>query len=189
MLAPLLSQGSLAGVVVWGTSSEPWHEASLRSTERQGRLRGMSSEELAEQMKLHRRMQELVYLEGHAPDEARQIATELESQLEEVYSGTQAHDRNFRFFYQLQRADVAGAWTRVEGQVLAIHAEYDILTQASDLRRVVDRVGPRARFSSVLGVDHFMHARESLSEAVRVPWGGNYSSEATRAIWEFLRNE
>ena len=128
MLVPLLSVDQpFAGLVVWGTSSLPWHEASLRSSEHQGRLRGMAGAALERELAVHRRMQELVVRQGLTPDQARAIAPELHGQLTEIYAGTEVHGRTCRFFQQLDRADIRGAWPRVEAETLAIHTEYDIL--------------------------------------------------------------
>lgn len=187
MLVPLLAVDQpFAGLIVWGTSSLPWHEASLHSSERQGRLRGMAGEKLERELAVHRRMQELVVRQGLTPDQARAIAPELNGQLTEVYAGSEVHGRTCRFFQQLDRADIRGAWQRVAARTLAIHAEYDILTDLSDLERIVEIAGGPATLVSVSGVDHFMHARPSQMEAVERPWGGEFSPAAADTLIGFI---
>ena len=187
MLVPLLAVDQpFAGLIVWGTSSLPWHEASLHSSERQGRLRGMAGEKLERELAIHRRMQELVIRHGHTPDQARSIAPELNRQLTEIYAGTEVHGRTCRFFQQLDRADIRAAWRRVSAGTLAVHAEYDILTGRSDLERIVEIAGGPATLVSLSGVDHFMHARPSQQEAVERPWGGEFSSAAADTLIAFL---
>lgn len=187
MLAPLLAVDQpFAGLCVWGTSSMPWHEASLRSSERQGRLKGLAGEALERELGVHRRMQELVVRQGLTPDQARAIAPELNGQLTEIYAGTEVHGRTCRFFQQLDRADIRGAWHRVAAKTLAIHAEYDILTDLSDLQRIVEIASAPATLVSLSGVDHFMHARPSQKEAVERPWGGDFSSAAADTLIAFV---
>lgn len=188
ILAPLLARDeSLAGVAVWGTSSEPWHEASLISAAYQYRLRGVTGSELVNTLERIAELQTLVYLEGLTPSEAYARAPHLADVLPESFRGEFVHDRTARFFQQLQQHDVAAAWRSVRCPVLAVHAEYDTLTQAGDLQRIAELCGGGGQFVEVPGVDHFMHARGSLDEAVRTPWGGEFSTEAARVLIHFFR--
>jgi len=131
-------------------------------------------------------MQELVYRQGLTPDEARAVAPELEGQLLHVHEGSQVYGRTCRFFQQLDRVDVAAAWRKLTASTLAVHAEYDILTDRADLQRIAEIAGGPAQFVSLTGVDHFMHARPSLREAVDRPWGGDFSPKAAEALIRFL---
>jgi uncharacterized protein len=187
MLAPLVAaDAAFESVIVWGTSSDPWHEASLRSSRRQFEQKGISRAELARLMEAERRMGEAVYLRGLSPAEARSLDPSLDGMSREVFAGTTVHDRYHIFFSQLQSADVAGAWARVRGRVLAVAPEFDILTERTDHERIVSLVGERARLADVLGVDHFMHRRASMEDAVRAPWGGSYAPESSALVGQFL---
>ena len=187
MLAPLVAAGeSFESVVVWGTSPDPWLKASLRSARRQFQLRGVSGAELEKRMLFEQEMGAAVYGRGLSPAEARAADSRLEQVPSEVFAETTVHDRAHTFFSQLERADVAGAWGRVTGRVLAVSPEFDILTERSDHERIVSLVGVRSRMVVLPGVDHFMHRRESLEEATRVPWGGLYAPECSDLVGRFL---
>jgi len=187
ILAPLVAQDQpFAGIAVWGTTAGGWHEASLASAAYQYRLRGVRGAELEHILERIAALQSLVYLEGLTPAEAYARAPELADVMPEAFRGELVHDRTARFFQQLAHMDVAAAWSRVRCPVLAVHAEYDTLTQAEDLQRIVELCGGGGRFVELAGVDHFMHARQSLEEAVRVPWGGEFDPEAARLLKDFF---
>lgn len=188
VLVPLIAaEQPFAGVVVWGTTSERWHEGSLASTAYQYELRGATGAELARALAEIEELQRLVYVEGLTPAEAHARAPHLAQVIPEAFHDDLVHDRTARFFQQLQQEDLEAAWRKVRCPVLAIHAEYDILTRTSDLQRIAELCGERGTFVELPGVDHFMHARESFEEAVRTPWGGRFSEEAPRLLLEFFR--
>lgn len=187
VLAALLAADQpLAAVAVWGTTSERWHEASLASAAYQYSLRGMGETELADRLTKIEELGRLVYIEGLTPAEAYARAPRLSEVMPDAFRGDLVHDRTAHFFQQLQQVDVAAAWQRVRCPVLAVHAEYDTLTRSSDLQRIAELCGERGTFLELPGIDHFMHARGSLEEAVRTPWGGTFSPAAARALLDFF---
>ena len=187
ILAPLLAQHQpFDAIAVWGTSSLNWHEASLESVEHQRRLRGLSGSALEQALHAVEQLQRLVYIDGLSPDEARRLHPELSSVSPDEYRAELVYDRTVTFFQQLQKQELAAAWAKVSGEVLAVHAEYDIVVPQAALLRLVSTVGTNARFHSLLGVDHFMHQRSSLSEAVNVPWGGTFAAPAARLLGSFF---
>lgn len=188
MMAPLLAvESSFSGVVVWGSASEPWHAASQTSFEEQLRQAGKAGQQWEESARRIERLLELVYVQGLTPAQARLRAPELCGTLAEEYCGELVHDRVASFFQQLNRAKVAEAWQRLECPVLAVHAEYDILTREAQLRRICQVVGEHAELVLLPGVDHFMHRRKSMEEAVAVPWGGSFDPVVTEMLLDFFR--
>ncbi len=188
-LAPLLAREQpFAAVCVWGTSSRSWHEGMLQSVEHQRRLAGQDGAPLAQGLALVERLQRLVFLEGLSPAQARKREPQLAQVSPQEYHGELVYDRTARFFQQLQTYDIARAWAAVQADVLAIAAELDIIVPAAALEELVSRIGPRGRFACLPGVDHFMHNRSSLEEAVRTPWGGAFSEKAALMILEFFRD-
>ncbi len=189
MLAPLLAQKEgLSGLIVWGTSPKSWHEASLKSFRQQLEQSGATGEHLDQKWTHVRELLEMVYGQDLTPEEAHARSPHLKETLPSEFRGPFIHDRVASFFHQLNHAEVEKAWSNVKCPVLALHAEYDILTQAEDLHALVQATGKNARFLSVPGVDHFMHERASMEDAVRVPFSGAFSPKVTAVFLEFLRS-
>jgi uncharacterized protein len=187
ILAPLVARGqAIDAICVWGTSSLNWHEASLESVEHQRSLRGASGDTLIETLRGVEQLQRLVYLDGLSPAAARRLHPELEAVAAEEYCGELVYDRIHTFFNQLQKADLNGAWQDFRAELLAVHAEYDIVVPERALRRLVKEASGPSRFISVPGVDHFMHERSSIDDAVRHPWGGEFSSRSAQLLCDFF---
>jgi hypothetical protein len=73
--------------------------------------------------------------------------------------------------------------------VLALHAQYDIIVPARSVERLAATLGLRCRFESLRGVDHFMHQRGSLKEAIERPWGGQFSEQTARLVSQFVSGD
>ncbi len=188
VLAPLLAQDQdLAGVVVWGTSARPWHEAMLKSSARQYALSGLRGPELQRTLERLCELQELIYLEKLSPAAAYERRPDLRNVSPKEVSGSHVYGRAFEFFQQLQDEDLTAAWQRVRCPVLAVHADCDFLTELDDLQQIAE-LTPRGRLLQLHRIDHFMHERASLLEAFRTPWGGKFSSRAVQEIVSFLRS-
>lgn len=188
-LAPLLARGQpFDAIVVWGTSSRNWHEGTLQSVEYQRRLAGFAGVRLEHVLMLVERLQRLVFVDGLTPAQARVRDPSLLGVSDQEYDGELVYDRTARFFQQLQAIDIVGAWAQVEAEVLAVSAEFDIIVPKEALSELAARVGPRAHLVYLRGVDHFMHERPSLEEAVRIPWGGRFSERAAMMILGFVRD-
>jgi len=189
MFAPLLATDkNFDGVIVWGTSAAPWHAASLRSFRQQLEQSNLKGGEFQKHWADTEQLLSLIYEEELSPHEAFARAPHLAKLFPDEYTQSRIHDRVPAFFQQLNRASIAEAWQEVNCPVLALSAEYDILTRPSELKRIVELAGSRAQFLSMVGVDHFMHQRTSQKEAVQVPWGGTFAPEVTRAILNFTRS-
>lgn len=189
MLAPLVGdRPEFDTIAVWGTSSLNWHEASLESAAYQRRLRGQSEASLDQALRLQERLARLVYVDGLRPEQARLAHPELRSVALTEFADHKVHDRVWTFFSQLQTHDLKAAWARVTAQVLAVHAEYDIIVPEVALRRLAAIPSSASRFCSFPGVDHFFHQRASLAEAVAEPWGGTFSLAAAQLLIDFFRH-
>ena len=187
ILAPLVAkQQPIDAICVWGTSSLNWHEASLESVRHQRILHGQSGEALERVMRSVEQLQQLVYLAGLTPAAARLAHPELTNVSVHEYQNDLVHDRTHLFFHQLQQQDLPGAWTGFRGDLLAVHAQYDTIVPEIALRRLVQSASGRSQFVSLPGIDHFMHERASLEEAVAIPWGGKFSQAAAQCLTQFF---
>lgn len=187
ILAPLIARKQpIDAIAVWGTSSLNWHEASLESVRYQRMLKGQSGAALERAVHSIEQLQRLIYLDGLSPAAARIAHPELAQISASEYQGALAYGRNYLFFHQLQQQDLRAAWSHFRGDLLAVHAQYDIVVPEMALRRLAQSASGRSQFVSLQGVDHFMHERTSLAEAIAVPWGGQFSREAERDLTAFF---
>lgn len=185
MLAPLLAQGEpFAALAVWGTSAGPWHRAMLDASRVQYELAGQPRELTERVLSRLEALQELVYVRGLSPSEAYAERPDLANVQPETFAGEHVYGRSFRYFHQLEHARVAEAWRRVSCPVLALRGSCDYLSTTSEHERIA-RLSPRVTVREVPGLDHHMHERSDLGEALREPWGGSFSPRAVEALVEF----
>lgn len=190
ILAPLVSQGhAIDAICVLGASSLGWHEAMLESIEHQHRVRQDAEEKIQLSLSKVERLQRSVYLEGRTPAEARNEQPDLSDVLVGDLAGNLVYDRVASFFQQLAQVDIAACWAQFSGELLALHSEYDIIVPEIAVRRLAQAASGASQFRALPGVDHFMHVRGSLREAVTVPWGGVFSRETAHTICGFLLGE
>jgi pimeloyl-ACP methyl ester carboxylesterase len=169
MVAPLLGEpGRVAGIVTFGASAMPISEglvgALVRHAERQPdreSARGRA-----------RLVGELVRLvcAGKTPAEVFAERAELAELAPTHFAADQAYQRVVRFYHQLERADLRGAWSRVGCDVLAIHGGDDWITTLDDSRAIAEAAGARAATLELEAVDHQLSppgsARPQLAPAL-----------------------
>jgi pimeloyl-ACP methyl ester carboxylesterase len=188
MLAALLARDlEPRGVAVWGTSAAPWHDALLRSTLRQLRLRGTAASDL--RVLAHRigELQRLVCIEGLTPAQVYTRRPELALVLADSYHEHYAHGRTCRYLQQLQRADLAGAFRQIEAPVFAGHGGCDWLSELVDTQQIA-AVSRHGEWLELPQLDHFMCARAGLQQACDAPFDGDFSPLAAEALVGFLRS-
>jgi len=113
MIAPLLDAGHAArGIVVYGSSAEPWFECVEAGARRQSTLR------------------------GDADVEALVLASGAELRTQLVIDG-----RSRTYHEQLHDAPIADAWSRVNKPVLVLHGEYDWVVGAEEGQRIAALAG------------------------------------------------
>jgi pimeloyl-ACP methyl ester carboxylesterase len=186
MLSPLLAEEQpFTAVAVWGTSPGPWHRVMLDASRAQYLLAGQPRvvERVLARLEA---LQTLVYVEGLSPGEAYARRPELADVQPESFAGSYVYGRTYRYFHQLEHAPVAESWKRVSCPVLALRGTNDYLSSAVEHERIV-QLAPHAVAHEVPGLDHHMHERASLEEALREPWGGTFSPTAAQALVDFFR--
>ncbi len=187
MLAPLLAERQpFTAVAVWGTSPGPWHRAMLDASRAQYLLAGQPPQVVDQVLARLEALQALIYVEGLSPSEACARRPELANVQPESFAGSYVYGRTYRYFHQLEHAPVAESWKHVSCPVLALRGTNDYLSSAVEHERIV-RLAPNAVALEVPGLDHHMHERISLEEALREPWGGTFSPAAARVLVDFFR--
>jgi pimeloyl-ACP methyl ester carboxylesterase len=126
--APLLAAGEpVAGVMIWGAGATTWAERTLKFERNALELGGAAADQLAREMTLRLQFLERYLIRNETPG---QIAAS-DATVGAVWSriiGTAAdnqYGRPFEFHQQAQRADWAGAWSKVDAPILALYGEYD----------------------------------------------------------------
>ncbi len=173
-----------AAAAVWGATSLDWHEAMMASVRRQRMLTGMKEPALSRFLALRRRLSEAVLLRGELPRDV--LAREPELRVAGGdFEGGRAHGRLARFFQQLQARDVAAECARYEGPLLVMRGELDWITREEDAASVV-AAARRPTFRSFAGIDHLMHRRDELAEAVAHTFGGDFDPVGAEAMVAFF---
>ena len=185
LLAPLLADASLfRAVAVWGTSARRWDVCMHAAARRQYGLAGQTGATLERTLDRLQRLQPLIYEFGLTPEQAFQKEPDLRPLESENFRGERVYRRTARFFQQLVRVDVAAAWRALECPVLALHGRSDWLSIAEDSAHIAG-LAPRGEYRELEGIDHMMHARESVEAAFAEPFTGTFTPQALDALVEF----
>jgi pimeloyl-ACP methyl ester carboxylesterase len=181
MVAPLLtSSGPVSGVAVFGTTFGRFSDSLIGAARRRPELAGLSGDGLRAHLEPLEEVIRAVVRDGLSPDELYARRPELASIGRRWYGGTQAFGRTVRFYQQIERLDLAQAWSGVRAPVLVLHGTEDWVTSTEDARQIADHVGSGARQAELAGVDHFM----STGPPGRPP---SLSSELVRTLVAWLR--
>jgi pimeloyl-ACP methyl ester carboxylesterase len=153
MVAPLLAESArVAGIVTFGASAMPISEGLVGALLRHAAQQ--PDRGAAERRAL--RVCELVRLvcAGQTPAEVFVQRPELASAAPAHFSADQAYQRVVRFYHQLENADLHGAWSRADCDVLAIHGSDDWITTLDDSRAIAAAAGKWAETLELDGIDH-----------------------------------
>ncbi len=152
MIAPLVADEGVRGVVVYGTSSSRWTECLDASTRRQLELRGRGEDEIR-----------------------RVLLREREERSNGLHGG-----RSPAFHRQLDRSVLPPVWARLGIPVLALHGEWDWVVGEDEARALAAQA--RGDAGIVPGVDHLFGRHASLADSLAEYGRGAPGDEvATRA--------
>lgn len=185
IIAPLVTTDAVAGVMVFGTVSQPWYDYMLENFERQDQLAGLSPAEIAARQVLRAEFQQGLLFAGETPVEL--IARMPDSrELPDVQLADGAHyfGRSVRFFTELAAVDPERAWRQVWQPVLAIHGEYDWVSARSDHEAIARFTG--GKFQSLPRMDHGFLRYESLTESFSARGTGGFDEEIIRATLAWM---
>ncbi len=191
MIAPILaSERPVAAIGTLGTSADRFNECASASRRRQFVLGGASLESL-ENLAAMESLQALLVREGMSVNEAVARRPELRRAVPRLLPGGRLFGRALTYTRQLDRADVEGAWRRVDAEVAVFHAEHDYVCTREEAARIVELVNRegcgRARLVELPGVGHLLYTHPSLAAAYAEPEVGSTETgivEATLAWME-----
>jgi pimeloyl-ACP methyl ester carboxylesterase len=175
------------GYVVIGGWLKTWYEHMLEYERRRLSLMGASAGEVNAALARYEVFYELYLIEGMTPGEVLRRHPEMRADWHDAEDGQ--FERPAAFFQQLQRVNVAEAWSHVRVPVLAIHGEYDWIMTAEDHREMVRMSASQgARMSRVIEAPKTSHLLERLETAKSAVEGsGEYNAEVGAEIVSWLR--
>jgi pimeloyl-ACP methyl ester carboxylesterase len=175
------------GYVVIGGWLKTWYEHMLEYERRRLSLMGTSPAEINAALARYETFYELYLIEGMAPGEVLHRHPEMRRDWQDAEDGQ--YGRPAAFFQQLQRLNVAEAWSRVHVPVLAIHGEYDWIMAAEDHREMVRMSASQgATMSRALEVPKTSHILERLDNAkAALDGSGEYNAEVGAEIIAWLK--
>lgn len=188
VVAPLLAgEQGVTDVVVWGTLSRNFLEYQIRNIRRQLPREGLRTEDAESTMVARiEALSRLMFLR-ETPAQVRSqpgLADALP-----VSDSTHMFGRHARYFQQLQRIDSPGSWARVRQRTLALHGEYDWVSDPEDhqlIAEIVNRNGGTAEYHEVPGLDHAMTLHPSLEASQQNYLQGAPSTAAVDRIAAWL---
>jgi pimeloyl-ACP methyl ester carboxylesterase len=172
MQAPLVAaRVPVRSIVAYGTTARRFSAHMIPNARRQLALRGVS---------------------GDALTRAMAAETELADAIagDDSSGPTQAYGRYMAYLRQLDRTDIAQAWSRYEGDVLLLHGEHDVVTDADDHRALADLLHARVRGSVELrglsSLGHTMLRVPNPRVDLERPHDGEPTDDVAQALAAFV---
>ena len=192
VLAPLLSADTpVRGSIVYGTLARSWFEYQLENTRRQAELAGLSPSEVTARVQAEARSSAMVLVEKKTLGDVWARWPELREPTQGImYDENHMSTRHMRFFHELQDLNIAGAWEKSTGAVLAIWGEYDWVCSLDDHRRIADIVNERQEGAgSVLTMpraDHAFTTHRTLFASRTMMGQGEWDADLPKRIIEWI---
>ncbi len=165
--APLVPESEAEQVQVRGYVSvggwvKTWFEHMLEIERRRFALLGKSPAEVNERVKGAATLYHDWLIKGKTIDEVVQDRPELAELWPEGADRTHLYGRPLAFYQQLQKLNLAGAWSRVKVPTLVLHGQYDWIMSREDPELIAQYVNANrhgaARFVEVPEMGHtFQH--------------------------------
>ena len=145
VLAPLLSADTpVRGIMVYGTLARSWFEYQLENVRRQSELAGLTPAQVTASVQAEARSSAMILIEKKSLGDVWQRWPELRQPAQGIMlDETHMSTRHMRFFHELQDLNIAEAWEKSSGSVLAIWGEYDWVSSREDHERIAEIVNAR----------------------------------------------
>lgn len=176
--APLVAESSgAAGVITWGGLVTPWYDYLLTTFGRRTVLEGGDPVEAVKFATNWRRVLAALFVDGKP---AAQVKAEMPDAVAAVSDGSEDFSRfagrAWVFHREVDKAEVVRAWNVFDGRLLALHGEYDWISELHDHRLAVDIVNRRhpgnAALEIIPGDDHGHTKHASLAESFEKAFQG-----------------
>jgi uncharacterized protein len=173
VMAPLLTaEVPVKGIAVFGTVAKTWHEYMLENVRRQLALTGTDLAEIDREMHRFDAFEHYIK-EGLSPTDIAEKHPELKKFVEENYTeGKYYFGTHYTYFRQLAGLNLAEAWQKFGGRVLAIWGKADFISGESDhalIANVVNAAHPdHGEFRALDGIDHGFYKAASQAASFGV---------------------
>jgi pimeloyl-ACP methyl ester carboxylesterase len=186
--APLVAQSaSVRGYVVVGGWVKTWYEHMLEHERRRLEASGRSPGAINAAMARYASFYHEFLIEGRTPGEVLRRHPDWKPLWNDADDGQ--YGRPAAFFQQLQRLNLAEAWSGVRAPTLVIHGERDWIMSADDHRIIARIVAANGAPSTLVEAPATNHLLERLAESARHDASGSYNDAIGARIIDWLRDQ
>jgi pimeloyl-ACP methyl ester carboxylesterase len=188
-VAPLVAEGvPVRGYVVEGGWVKTWYEHMMEIERRRQTLSGKSSADVNALMTAEASFYADYLLKGEAPAEIAKRMPVARTFWEDADFDHQ-YGRPPAFYQQLQRLNLAAAWSKVGAPVLVIHGQFDWIMSREDHELIAAMVNKNAanaaRFVEIPNMGHAIGTYASMADAFNDADSAN-SAQAEQLITHWL---
>ncbi len=162
-------QAQVRGYISVGGWVKTWFEHMLEIERRRFALLGKSPAEVNERMKGAATLYHDWLIKGKTIDEVVQDRPELAELWPERADRAHLYGRPLAFYQQLQKLNLAGAWSRVKVPALVLHGQYDWIMSREDPELIAQYVNTYrrggARFVEVPEMGHTFQHYSNMTNA------------------------
>ena len=206
VVAPFIgAKHDLTGIIVYGTTHEPWHEYLLQMVRFQNPRFGSDYAEVEAEMDLYWKLFDGLSRQNKSPQEMVKENPAYGPLMESALAwdgGENFIGRTYRFNNSIDDLNNTEAWTKTNEYVLAMYAESDF--EAIDPRatknivRIVNTKNPgKATYHFVEGTDHSMIKTGDMEATLKVRqssdyqklFATNFNKDIAKAIDKWIREK
>jgi hypothetical protein len=158
IIAALLGDAGLAGIIVYGSPVERWIACLVDSTRRQLALRATPE-----------------------PEIARAIAD-----LEALVGVDRLNGRSAAYHGQLDAVEIAGAWRSIAAPVLVLRGEHDWVVRSDDQARIAELARGETSIVDLCGLDHLFGWHADRAASLRDYGAGTFDSSIVAATCAWI---
>lgn len=157
MHAPQLAgRIDVRGILVFGAGAIPISGALVGAIRRHAELQLGTDPRVRARGDQIAELIRLVVAGGQTPAQVFAQRPDLQAVAPDHFRNGEAYQRDVRFYHELQARDVAGAYRRYHGKLLALHGGRDYIASAADAHAIAALAGGPSQVQQLQGVDHHM---------------------------------
>jgi pimeloyl-ACP methyl ester carboxylesterase len=193
--APLFAKDAgLKGIVTWGTVVMPWADYVQASFRRRTLLQGESMAMMDPIYRAWRKVAAAVFVDGKSRAEIQAAMPDVLAQVE-AWSGNidEFGSRSVLFAQEADKANVGAAWQAYEGELLALHGEYDWVAEDYDhalAAHILNLKNPgSASFEVLPGLDHGLTRHKTMADSFARPFQGEPDDQFLTRVTQWLTEQ
>jgi len=189
--APLVpdDKNPAAGYVVSGGWVKTWFEHMMEFERRRFGLAGKSPGEINDLMRVESEFYDLYLNRETTPGAVLRARPDLAAAWSD--EPERQYGRPARFYQQMQRLNLADAWSRVDAPVLSVFGEYDFIMSRDDHQKIAAIVEARhpgfGKFIEIPKSDHAFALHDSAVDGMTRMGEGPFAEQALKVILDWLK--